>query len=151
MIVIYLIIAPIYNYAKEKRVVDHKKPLYSGHGCKQWLSSIWSCRMTQRTNFSYEKVSWQPKDCQMEEFEGSKFLKSTYQPQNGTTVPFRPTRTKHNTEHLFNPVLFRPVLTRPVYVPNGTTLPKVTLLWYRWERKRNDMNEIVRYNACLTT
>ncbi|CAN6547890.1 unnamed protein product [Malus baccata var. baccata] len=27
-------------------------------------------------DFSYEKVSWQPKDCQMEEFEGYKFLKS---------------------------------------------------------------------------
>ncbi|RXH92775.1 hypothetical protein DVH24_042549 [Malus domestica] len=26
-------------------------------------------------DFSYEKVSWQPKDCQMEEFEGYKFLK----------------------------------------------------------------------------
>ncbi|RXH74820.1 hypothetical protein DVH24_029541 [Malus domestica] len=68
-------LAPVCNYAKGKWVVDHKKPLYSGHGCKQWLSSMWSCRMTQRTDFSYEKVSWQPKDCQMEEFEGSKFLK----------------------------------------------------------------------------
>ncbi|KAM1605712.1 hypothetical protein PS2_026417 [Malus domestica] len=67
--------APVCNYAKGKWVVDHKKPLYSGHGCKQWLSSMWSCRKTQRTDFAYEKVSWQPKDCQMEEFEGSKFLK----------------------------------------------------------------------------
>ncbi|KAM1119868.1 hypothetical protein FF1_043930 [Malus domestica] len=67
--------APVYNYTKGKWVVDHKKLLYSGHGCKQCLSSMWSCRMTKRTDFSYEKVSWQPKDCQMEEFEGYKFLK----------------------------------------------------------------------------
>ncbi|TQD95566.1 hypothetical protein C1H46_018805 [Malus baccata] len=67
--------APVYNYAKGKWVVDHKKLLYYGHGCKQCLSSMWSCQMTQRTDFSYEKVSWQPKDCQMEEFEVYKFLK----------------------------------------------------------------------------
>ncbi|CAN6557914.1 unnamed protein product [Malus baccata var. baccata] len=66
---------PVCNYAKGKWVVDHKKLLYYGHGCKQCLSSMWSCRMTKRTEFSYEKVSWQPKDCQMEEFEGYKFLK----------------------------------------------------------------------------
>ncbi|CAN6541284.1 unnamed protein product [Malus baccata var. baccata] len=81
--VFYLTIAPVCNYAKGKWVVDHKKPLYSGHGCKQWLSSMWSYRMTQRTDFSYEKVSWQPKDCQMEEFEGSKFLKRFIGPTGG--------------------------------------------------------------------
>ncbi|CAB4318493.1 unnamed protein product [Prunus armeniaca] len=67
--------APVCNYAKGKWVVDNKKPLYSGHGCKQWLSGMWACQLTQRTDFAYEKLSWQPKDCQMEEFEGSKFLK----------------------------------------------------------------------------
>ncbi|CAN6696233.1 unnamed protein product [Malus baccata var. baccata] len=67
---------PVCNYAKGKWVMDHKKLLYSGHGCKQCLSSMWSCRMTKCIDYSYEKVSWQPKDCQMEEFEGYKFLKS---------------------------------------------------------------------------
>ncbi|RXH77809.1 hypothetical protein DVH24_039780 [Malus domestica] len=77
---------PVCNYAKGKWVVDHKKLLYSGHGCKQCLSSMWSCRMTKRTDFSYEKVSWQPKDCQMEEFEGYKFLKRLYESTDHNTM-----------------------------------------------------------------
>ncbi|KAK6944727.1 Trichome birefringence-like, N-terminal domain [Dillenia turbinata] len=63
------------NYAKGKWVKDNRRPLYSGSGCKQWLSPMWACRLTQRTDFSYEKLRWQPKNCIMEEFEGSKFLK----------------------------------------------------------------------------
>lgn len=63
------------NYAKGKWVPDNKRPLYSGFGCKQWLSGMWACRLMQRTDFEYEKLRWQPKDCQMEEFEGSKFLR----------------------------------------------------------------------------
>ncbi|XP_050364302.1 protein trichome birefringence-like 16 [Argentina anserina] len=63
------------NYAKGKWVVGDKQPVYSGFGCKQWLSGMWACRLTQRTDFAYEMLRWQPKDCQMEEFEGSKFLK----------------------------------------------------------------------------
>ncbi|TKY54409.1 trichome birefringence 16 [Spatholobus suberectus] len=63
------------NYAKGKWVPDNNRPLYSGFGCKQWLSGMWACRMMQRTDFEYEKLRWQPKDCQMEEFEGSKFLR----------------------------------------------------------------------------
>ncbi|KAL5065774.1 hypothetical protein RYX36_027511 [Vicia faba] len=63
------------NYAKGKWVPDNKRPLYSGFRCKQWLSSMWACRMMQRTDFAYEQLRWQPKDCQMEEFEGSKFLR----------------------------------------------------------------------------
>ncbi|KAL6222072.1 hypothetical protein ACLB2K_005464 [Fragaria x ananassa] len=63
------------NYAKGKWVVGDKPPVYSGFGCKQWLSGMWACRLTQRTDFAYEMLRWQPKDCQMEEFEGSKFLK----------------------------------------------------------------------------
>ncbi|KAJ7956001.1 Protein trichome birefringence-like [Quillaja saponaria] len=62
------------NYAKGKWVPDNNRPLYSGFGCKQWLSGMWACRLTQRTDFAYEKLRWQPKECQMEEFEGSKFL-----------------------------------------------------------------------------
>ncbi|KAK6152022.1 hypothetical protein DH2020_014657 [Rehmannia glutinosa] len=62
------------NYAKGKWVLDDSRPLYSGAGCKQWLSSMWACRLTQRTDFEYEKLRWQPKDCTMEEFTGSKFL-----------------------------------------------------------------------------
>ncbi|KAL2534398.1 Protein trichome birefringence-like 16 [Abeliophyllum distichum] len=63
------------NYNKGKWVIDDSRPLYSGFGCKQWLSSMWACRLTQRTDFEYEKLRWQPKDCRMEEFTGSKFLK----------------------------------------------------------------------------
>lgn len=62
------------NYAKGKWVVDNSRPLYSGFGCKQWLSGMWACRLTQRTDFAYEKLRWQPKDCKMEEFKASKFL-----------------------------------------------------------------------------
>ncbi|XP_019464592.1 PREDICTED: protein trichome birefringence-like 16 isoform X2 [Lupinus angustifolius] len=63
------------NYAKGKWVPDNNRPLYSGLGCKQWLSPMWACRMMQRTDFAYEKLRWQPKGCQMEDFEGLKFLK----------------------------------------------------------------------------
>ncbi|KAE7998426.1 hypothetical protein FH972_002971 [Carpinus fangiana] len=63
------------NYAKGKWVPDNNRPLYSGRDCKQWLSGAWACRLTQRTDFAYEKLRWQPKNCQMEEFEGSKFLR----------------------------------------------------------------------------
>ncbi|CAN0901236.1 Protein trichome birefringence-like 16 [Linum grandiflorum] len=63
------------NYAKGKWVVDDSLPLYSGFGCKQWLASMWACRLMQRTDFSYEKIRWQPKDCEMERFEGNEFLK----------------------------------------------------------------------------
>ncbi|CAF2367706.1 unnamed protein product [Brassica napus] len=64
------------NYAKGKWVVDnHHRPLYSGSHCKQWLASMWACRLMQRTDFAFERLRWQPKDCSMEEFEGSKFLK----------------------------------------------------------------------------
>ncbi|KAK6941274.1 Trichome birefringence-like, N-terminal domain [Dillenia turbinata] len=63
------------NYAKGKWVIDNQRPLYSGSRCKQWLSPMWACRLTQRTDFSYEKLRWQPKYCKMEKFEGSKFLR----------------------------------------------------------------------------
>ncbi|CAA0810953.1 Protein trichome birefringence-like 16 [Striga hermonthica] len=62
------------NYAKGKWVVDDSRPLYSGFGCKQWLSSMWACRLTQRTDFEYEKLRWKPKECKMEDFTASKFL-----------------------------------------------------------------------------
>ncbi|KAK4483697.1 hypothetical protein RD792_010899 [Penstemon davidsonii] len=62
------------NYAKGKWVFDDNRPLYSGFGCKQWLSSMWACRLTQRTDFEYEKLRWQPKQCKMEDFAGPKFL-----------------------------------------------------------------------------
>ncbi|RXH89357.1 hypothetical protein DVH24_031714 [Malus domestica] len=51
-----------------------------------------------------------------------------YQTQDGTTIMFRPARTKHNIEHLFRPVPSRPVPSRPVPsrpVPSAyQTLPK---------------------------
>ncbi|XP_076943106.1 protein trichome birefringence-like 14 [Bidens hawaiensis] len=63
------------NFGKGKWVKDGTRPLYSGFGCKQWLSAMWACRLTQRTDFAYEKLRWQPKDCQMDNFSGPKFLK----------------------------------------------------------------------------
>ncbi|PNX94678.1 protein trichome birefringence-like 14, partial [Trifolium pratense] len=62
------------DYAKGKWVADRRRPLYSGFSCKQWLSSMWSCRMTQRPDFSFEGYRWQPKSCDMQEFDRSKFL-----------------------------------------------------------------------------
>ncbi|KAM0949124.1 putative PMR5 domain, PC-Esterase [Dioscorea sansibarensis] len=63
------------NYARGKWVADKKRPLYSGFECKQWLSSMWSCRLMHRKDFSYESFRWQPKGCDMPEFKGSEFLK----------------------------------------------------------------------------
>ncbi|KAL0345010.1 UNVERIFIED_CONTAM: protein trichome birefringence-like 16 [Sesamum radiatum] len=62
------------NYAKGKWVFDDNWPLYSGYGCKQWLSPMWACRLTQRTDFEYERLRWQPRDCKVEHFTGRKFL-----------------------------------------------------------------------------
>ncbi|KAL8170275.1 hypothetical protein V2J09_022079 [Rumex salicifolius] len=62
------------HYAQGKWVADDRRPFYSGSSCKQWLSAMWACRLTQRTDFSYEKFRWQPLDCEMEEFTASKFL-----------------------------------------------------------------------------
>ncbi|PKU70786.1 protein trichome birefringence-like 14 isoform X1 [Dendrobium catenatum] len=63
------------KYEKGKWVADNRRPLYSGLGCKQWLSDMWACRLMQREDFSYERYRWQPLDCEMPEFEGSAFLK----------------------------------------------------------------------------
>lgn len=63
------------NYAKGKWVADSRRPLYSGFNCKQWLSSMWSCRMTQRPDFSFEGYRWQPENCDMQEFDRFSFLR----------------------------------------------------------------------------
>ncbi|XP_011099716.1 protein trichome birefringence-like 14 [Sesamum indicum] len=63
------------NYAKGRWVADSRRPLYSGSGCKQWLSDMWACRLTQRTDFSYEGYRWQPTNCEMPEFQGAQFLR----------------------------------------------------------------------------
>ncbi|KAJ1405039.1 PMR5 N-terminal domain [Sesbania bispinosa] len=63
------------NYAKGKWVADSRRPLYSGFGCKQWLSPMWACRMTQRPDFSFEGYRWQPENCKMQEFDRFKFLR----------------------------------------------------------------------------
>ncbi|KAK4393755.1 protein trichome birefringence-like 16 [Sesamum angolense] len=63
------------NYAKGRWVADSRRPLYSGSGCKQWLSDMWACRLTQRTDFSYEGYRWQPTNCEMPEFQGAEFLR----------------------------------------------------------------------------
>ncbi|KAH0451932.1 hypothetical protein IEQ34_019231 [Dendrobium chrysotoxum] len=66
------------KYEKGKWVADNRRPLYSGFGCKQWLSDMWACRLMQREDFSYERYRWQPLDCEMPEFEGSAFLKRLF-------------------------------------------------------------------------
>ncbi|KAG8383861.1 hypothetical protein BUALT_Bualt04G0057700 [Buddleja alternifolia] len=63
------------NYAKGRWVADSRRPLYSGFGCKQFLSDMWACRLTQRTDFSYEGYRWQPNNCEMLEFQGVEFLR----------------------------------------------------------------------------
>lgn len=63
------------NYAKGRWVADKRRPLYSGLGCKQWLSDMWACRLTQRPDFSYEGYRWQPENCKMPDFEGTQALK----------------------------------------------------------------------------
>ncbi|KAK1549976.1 hypothetical protein Q3G72_011648 [Acer saccharum] len=68
------------NYAKGKWVVEDSRPWYSGSTCKQWLSSMWACQLMQRKDFAYEKLRWQPKDCELEEFEAAKFFRSEKNP-----------------------------------------------------------------------
>ncbi|KAF9604917.1 hypothetical protein IFM89_011284 [Coptis chinensis] len=36
---------------------------------------MWACRLTQRTDFSYETFKWQPENCRMPEFEKTTFLR----------------------------------------------------------------------------
>ncbi|MCL7021537.1 hypothetical protein MKW94_028792 [Papaver nudicaule] len=63
------------NYAKGRWEEDEGRPLYSGFTCKQWLSDMWACRLTQRTDFAYEKFRWKPFSCEMPDFDGESFLK----------------------------------------------------------------------------
>ncbi|EXB40946.1 hypothetical protein L484_020679 [Morus notabilis] len=63
------------NYAKGRWVADSSRPLYSGFQCKQWLSEMWACRLTQRFDFSYEGYRWQPENCNMLKFKRSSFLR----------------------------------------------------------------------------
>ncbi|XP_057544950.1 protein trichome birefringence-like 14 [Amaranthus tricolor] len=63
------------DYSKGKWIADDNRPFYSGGRCLQWLSEMWACRLMDRTDFSYEKFRWQPKDCEIEEFGGKKFLR----------------------------------------------------------------------------
>ncbi|CAA7409852.1 unnamed protein product [Spirodela intermedia] len=58
------------NYARGRWVQDaRRRPLYSGLECKRWLSPMWACRLTQRTDFSYESFRWQPESCEIQEFD----------------------------------------------------------------------------------
>ncbi|GKV21597.1 hypothetical protein SLEP1_g31562 [Rubroshorea leprosula] len=60
------------NYAKGRWVADSGYPLYSA-GCK-YIQRNWACRLTNRTDFSYEGYRWQPRDCSMPKFDPSAFL-----------------------------------------------------------------------------
>ncbi|XP_022740550.1 protein trichome birefringence-like 16 [Durio zibethinus] len=61
------------NYAKGRWVADSRVPLYPV-GCK-YMQRNWACRLTNRTDFSYEGYRWQSIDCKMPAFEPSDFLK----------------------------------------------------------------------------
>ncbi|CAH8342607.1 unnamed protein product [Eruca vesicaria subsp. sativa] len=63
------------NYAKGKWVADKKRPLYSGFECKQWLSSMWACRVMGRPDFSFERYRWVPRGCNMPQFNRFTFLR----------------------------------------------------------------------------
>ncbi|KAL0863012.1 hypothetical protein Bca101_042130 [Brassica carinata] len=63
------------NFAKGKWVKDRNRPLYSGFECKQWLSTMWSCRVMGRPDFSFEGYRWQPQGCNMPHFDRFTFLK----------------------------------------------------------------------------
>ncbi|XP_074269304.1 protein trichome birefringence-like 16 [Silene latifolia] len=72
------------NYAVGKWLADDHRPFYSGARCTQWLSEPWACRVSDRTDFSYEKFRWVPNECEMDEFSGSKFLRW----MRGKTIAF---------------------------------------------------------------
>ncbi|KAJ9551262.1 hypothetical protein OSB04_015307 [Centaurea solstitialis] len=57
------------NFGKGRWVADENRPLYSV------VVGMWACRLTQRIDFAYEKLKWHPKDCDMDDFTGAKFLK----------------------------------------------------------------------------
>ncbi|KAF3782968.1 trichome birefringence-like 16 protein, partial [Nymphaea thermarum] len=63
------------DYRKGKWVLDKSKPLYSGFGCKRWLSPMWACRLTQRLDFAYESLRWEPESCELPNFEADSFLR----------------------------------------------------------------------------
>ncbi|KAK8577876.1 hypothetical protein V6N13_076555 [Hibiscus sabdariffa] len=60
------------NYAKGRWVADSRPPSYPVQ-CK-YIQRNWACRLTNRTDFSYEGYRWQSIDCKMPEFEPSHFL-----------------------------------------------------------------------------
>ncbi|XP_039038637.1 protein trichome birefringence-like 14 [Hibiscus syriacus] len=60
------------NYAKGRWVADNRPPLYPVQ-CK-YIQRNWACRLTNRTDFSYEGYRWQSVDCKMPEFDSSHFL-----------------------------------------------------------------------------
>ncbi|KAL9377768.1 hypothetical protein Peur_029103 [Populus x canadensis] len=67
--------AEVCNFARGRWVVDSRWPLYSGKKCRRWLSGMWACRLTTRTDISYEGYRWQPENCTMPEFERTAFLR----------------------------------------------------------------------------
>ncbi|PPS12182.1 hypothetical protein GOBAR_AA08466 [Gossypium barbadense] len=60
------------NYARGRWVADSRPPLYAAQ-CK-YMERKWACRLSSRTDFSYEGYRWQSVDCQKPEFEASHFL-----------------------------------------------------------------------------
>lgn len=62
------------DYSVGQWVHDHHQPLYSGKGCKMWLSPSWSCHLNKRPDMSYEHFRWQPSGCDLPKFDGHDFL-----------------------------------------------------------------------------
>ncbi|XP_037439830.1 protein trichome birefringence-like 16 [Triticum dicoccoides] len=63
------------DYRNGKWFPNNHRPLYSGPRCKRWLSESWNCRLTQRTDFAYEKFRWHPEGCGMPAFQTAQFLR----------------------------------------------------------------------------
>ncbi|KAL3689051.1 hypothetical protein R1sor_015360 [Riccia sorocarpa] len=63
------------DFTRGRWVMDDKsRPLYDGTKCKAYLSSMWACRETNRSDFEYEKLRWQPDGCDLPAFSSHKFL-----------------------------------------------------------------------------
>uniref|UniRef100_A0A2K1ZSD1 Uncharacterized protein n=1 Tax=Populus trichocarpa TaxID=3694 RepID=A0A2K1ZSD1_POPTR len=70
-----LLVDTVCNFSKGRWVVDSRWSLYSGKKCRSWLSGMWACRLTTRTDISYEGYRWQPENCTMPDFERTAFLR----------------------------------------------------------------------------
>ena len=116
------------NFAKGKWVEDRKRPLYSGFECKQWLSSMWSCRIMGRPDFSFEGYRWQPEGCNMPQFDRFTFL-TRY-------VSFSPmTHSSYTWSFSVYWILWEYVVAEQVSENISNLLTATLLLFFRMQNK----------------